>query len=349
MYTHGSSSGILPHHSDAMQIIDAHIHYHADHPECIQLFKQLELKLFNVCVAQAPGDGWHAEARVYSELAAADTDRFAWCTSFDPFAFERHDHAERVIAQLGQDLADGAVGCKVWKNIGMEIRKPDGDFLMIDDPVFDPVFAFLQKHGVTVLAHMGEPRECWQPLNEASPHHSYYKAHPEWHMFGRTGFPSHAQIIAARDHLLAKFPKLRVVGAHLGSLEHEVAAIAQRFDRYPNFAVDTSARIRDLSFQRSATVRQFFEHHQDRILFGTDIVHRQRASRQSAADRRAALKHLNAHYQMEKAYFESDQPVNVDGHQVQALGLPDVVLDKFYSANALHWYPGMADSLPRRA
>jgi len=40
-----------------------------------------------------------------------------------------------------------------------------------------------------------------------------------------------------------------VIGAHLGSPDHDVDEIAWRLDRYPSFSVDTSARTADLARQ----------------------------------------------------------------------------------------------------
>lgn len=36
---------------------------------------------------------------------------------------------------------------------------------------------------------------------------------------------------------------------HIGSLEYDVSEVAKRFERYPNFAVDVSARLGDLMAQ----------------------------------------------------------------------------------------------------
>ena len=37
---------------------------------------------------------------------------------------------------------------------------------MIDHPQFDPVFDHLQKKGIILMGHLGEPRNCWLPLDE---------------------------------------------------------------------------------------------------------------------------------------------------------------------------------------
>ena len=132
-----------------------------------------------------------------------------------------------------------------------------------------------------------------------------------------------------------------MIGAHLGSLEWDVDVVAGRLDRYPNFAVDISARLTDLVIQDSAKVREFFLKYQDRILFGTDVVMRQKPSTMNATDKAAAIDALRATYQQHFAYFERDEPMVVRGRNTRGLGLPAPVLEKFYRTNAQTWYPDL--------
>jgi predicted TIM-barrel fold metal-dependent hydrolase len=329
-----------------MQKIDAHIHFVADHPDSVQLLADLDLKLLNICVAHDNAVWRRDEAEPYEKLARQHPDRFAWCTSFDvpgPDDFRRPaDYAERVIAGLERDFAHGgAIACKVWKNVGMEVKRPDGAFVFVDDPLFQPIFDYLTRANRPLLFHIGEPLACWQPLVPDTPHYGYYSKNPQWHMFGRNDFPSHADLIASWERLLDKHPGLRVVGAHLGSLEYDVKEVARRLDRYPNLAVDMSARLGDLAFQDSDTVREFFLAYPDRVLFGTDLVYRRSQTTMTDDERRAIYANLRATYEMHFAYFEKDGPVSVRGRETRGLNLPAAVLDKFYAANAHAWYPGL--------
>lgn len=324
-----------------MQKIDAHIHYSGDHSDCYHLLERLDLKLINVCVAQDSAGAWRDQAEVYMDLQAAAPQHYAWCTSFDLPRFDDPDYVDRVIAGIEGDVAAGAIACKIWKNIGMEVRKPDGSFLLLDDPLFDPIYEYLAREGITLLLHTAEPLACWQPLTEDNPHYGYYSRHPEWHMYNKPEFLSHQALMEARDRMLAKHPKLRVVGAHLASLEYDVAVLAERLDRYPNLAVDTSARLVDLVYQETPLVRRFFLDYADRILFGTDMVYRQRASTMSAAERAEMLTQTEARYQEAFAYYETDRQLTIRGRSVRGLALPPQVLEKFYRENALNWYPGL--------
>ena len=324
-----------------MRRIDSHAHYSGDHPDDRALLEKLNITLLNVCVAH-DADRWRGQAVDFCRLAAADPEAYAWCTSFDPAGFEAPDYADRVIDLLDQDVKDGAVACKIWKNIGMEIRKSTGECILSDDPVFDPIYEHLTDMSLTMLGHLGEPIQCWEPLDPEDPHYGYFKANPKWHLHGRPEFPSHKAIIDARDHVLQKHPKLRFVGAHIGSLEYDVAEVAKRFELYPNFAIDTSARTRDLVCQDPSVVRQWFSDFPDRILFGTDIVDRDPPSSQLEDDaRKRRLDSVESRYRQEFAFYESEGTHDFRGQEVQGLGLADKILEQFYCTNARKWYPGI--------
>lgn len=329
------------------KIIDAHIHYHGDHPDALALLEELGLKLLNVCVAHGSAGAWRERrATAYQALAAQYPERYAWVTTFDPpdvaaEGFDAVAFAGATIQGLETDFANGAVACKFWKNIGMELRKPDGGFLMIDDPVFDPIFDYLTGEGKPALMHIGEPLGCWLPLDENNPHRGYYSQEPEWYMGDKPWYPSHADLIGARDRVLARHPDLTVIGAHLGSLEYDVAELAARLDRYPAFAVDTSARLHDLLYQDRDTVRQFFIDYQDRLLFGTDVVVNDPVSALDDAARAAHLASMRARYEQDVAYYATGAEMTIGGRATQGLHLPSAVMDKLLVGNARRWYDGL--------
>ncbi len=322
-----------------MQRIDAHIHYVGDHPDCLELLASFDLKLLNVCVAGAFEITWREQAALFRGLAERYPDRYAWCTTFDLPTFDDPHYADAVIAGLERDFAAGAVACKIWKNVGMAVRKPSGEFLMVDDPIFDPIYEYLASVGKPLLMHIAEPLACWQPPDETSPHYEYYRAHPEWHMYRKPEYPSHRELIEARDRVLAKHPRLRAIGAHLASLEYDVNEVARRLERYPNFAVDVSARFYDLMRQDSEEVRRFFIEYQDRILFGVDVVQLEPVSAMTEEARTAHIQMMRQLYTTIFAYFESGAEMHVWKYDTRGLALPDEVLEKFYRTNALQWYP----------
>jgi hypothetical protein len=243
-----------------------------------------------------------------------------------------------VVAGIAADYAAGACSCKVWKNIGMELRKPSGEYITIDDRLFQPLFEFLGRASRPVLMHIGEPRECWLPLDPSSAHYDYYSTHLEWHMHGRPGFPSHGSLIAARDRVVERYPKIRFVGAHLGSLEYDLGEIARRLERYPNLMVDTSARMITLVQAERSSARDFLLRCADRVLYGSDFVEEQSQASLTDAERRKNIALLGETQEGERAFLESSGPVTYKGGAVQGLALPAPVLQKIIIENARSCY-----------
>jgi predicted TIM-barrel fold metal-dependent hydrolase len=318
--------------------IDAHVHVYREDAAFNVLLKRLRLGVLNICVIDDRDVDYKElepqRSRVLSVLRSS-SGRAAFCTTFSPYDFEDPGFSRRVIHQLDQDFLAGAVAVKIYKTIGMEIKTKAGKFLMADDPVFEPIYKHIAAHHKTVVAHLAEPSSCWDPPNPAGPDYEYYRKYPAEYAYLHPEYPSKAAILAARDHLLAKHPRLLVVGAHLGSMETDVDEIAMRLDRYPNFAVDTAARVPYLMRQPHDKVRAFLIRYQDRILYGTDFVFMVT----DITDK--TLRKWTDTFERDWKYFSGNQPVEYKGHDIQSLHLPEAVLRKLYRDNAIRWFPGI--------
>ena len=319
---------------EAMLKIDAHSHVFEDHPDFPALFRRLNFRTINIC-----NSGTDGHLRQMHDMAVAlyrqHPTLYPFDATFDLLGRDDPAYAKNVSAWLARMFEHGAVGVKIWKDVGIEIKDRAGKFILPDDPLFDPIYAFIAERKKPLHAHLAEPIDAWRPLDPKSPHYSYYSTNPEWHLYGKPEYPSHAAIIAARDRIMEKHPTLVVLGAHLGSLEHDLDGNAQRLDRYPNFHLDVSARTRDLSLQPTAKVRAFFLKYQDRILYGLDQNWKPyRMKAVTDAQRQAYLKGLEARYRADYEYYAGRGEITYDKRKVEALALPRSVLEKFYRLNA---------------
>lgn len=322
----------------ALAPIDAHAHVFIDNAAVVPLLKRLNIHILNICVVVKHGRGFDEAAplnRTVREFVRSSAGHESWCSTFDPQYFGKPGFAERSIRVLNDTFAEGAVAVKIWKAIGMDLQKPDGSYLMADDPVFKPIYADIAAHNRTLFAHLAEPSSCWLPPNPNSPDYGYYQQHPEWYMFRHPDRPSKATILAARDRLLAENPTLRVVGCHLGSMEVDVDEIARHFDRYPNFAVDTAARVPYLMMQSPEKVRAFLTKYQDRVLYGTDN------NLEPGMDPASTLPRWEERYSQDWKYFSTDAWVEYHGRKYRGLALPRPILRKLYHDNAVRWVPGI--------
>lgn len=247
--------------------------------------------------------------------------------------------ADQAIKQISENMANGALGVKFWKNIGMSIQRKDGSFVMLDDAELKPVFEYLAEQQIPVLGHLGEPRNCWLPVEEMTvkSDRDYFAAHPEYHMFKLPDYPDYWDHIKSRDAILERHPNLTFVGAHIGSLEWNLDEVAKRLDRYPNFVVDLAERIMHL-YYHAAEDRQkvidFFNSYQNRIIYGTDIID----DPDVAPD--IINKELERRWSEEWLFLSTDTQMNSVQIEssFQGLGLSHDVLEKIYRLNAQKWY-----------
>lgn len=322
----------------ALAPIDTHVHLYKDDPAFGAMMQRLNLRALNICVIDDRDPffkGLEPQRSEVIKVRQITGGRAVFCTTFSPYGFEETGFAQRAVRQLDADFAAGAIAVKIYKVMGMEMKSKAGKYVMPDDPAFEPIYKDIAAHHRTVVAHIAEPDSCWQPPNPSSPDYDYYKEHPEEYAYAHPEWPSKAAILAARDHLVEENPKLRVVGAHLGSMEADVDQMAQRFDRYPNFAVDTAARVPYFMLQPREKVRAFLIKYQDRILYGTDL------GGTPDGDTARIVQNWQNTYRRDWIFFSSDRKVEYLGHNYQGLSLPAPVLRKIFHDNAVHWLPGI--------
>jgi predicted TIM-barrel fold metal-dependent hydrolase len=327
--------------------IDVHSHVFEDIPQLNEMFRRINARTINVCNNGTDG---HLEImhRIALELYRKHPDLYPFSSTFDLTRRDQPGYAKQVIAWLDGTFNNGARGVKIWKEIGIDIKDRNGRFILPDDPMFDPIYAHIARRGKVLHAHLAEPIDAWLPLDPNSPHYNYYSTTPEWHLYGKPEYPSHAAIIAARDNIMKKHPQLVVLGAHLGSLEHDLDGLAERFDRYPNFYIEVSARTRNLARHPSDKVRAFFIKYQDRILYGIDAGWKPyRGNPPTEAARQGYINRVELRYKMDYEYYAGKGEIRYDNRPVQALNLPRTVLDKFYHGNAQRLFK-LAEVWPAR-
>jgi predicted TIM-barrel fold metal-dependent hydrolase len=315
--------------------IDVHSHVFEDVPALNELLGRLNIRTINVC-NNGTDDHLERMHAIAVEQYRKHPTLYPFSSTFDLKRRHEPTYAADVIAFLDRTFQQGAVGVKIWKEVGIDIKDRQGKFILPDDPIFDPIYAHLAKRGKPLHAHLAEPIDAWLPLDPNSAHYSYYSSNPQWHLYGKTEYPSHAAIIAARDNILRKHPTLVVLGAHLGSLEHDLDGIAERLARYPNFHIEVAARTRNLTRHPSDKVRALFLKYPDRILYGVDMSWKPflRSTPPTPAQREGHVRTLELRYRADFDYYAGQGEITYNNRPVQALNLPREVLEKFYHGNA---------------
>ena len=318
--------------------IDTHTHAFQDAPELYAMLKRLNLHTLDITLVDdfSPELKDLAKTRKEAWTVVHHSDGYiAMCSTFDPFKYTQPNFAENANRIINEDFSQGAVAVKIWKNVGMEIKDAKGNYIMPDNPVFEPIFKNIEAHNKTLIAHLADPNTIWEAPNPSAADYDYYTQHPELYMYAKPGAPSKAAILIARDHVLDANPNLRVVGAHLGSMEADFHQLAQHLDKYPNFAVDLAARMPYVEMQPRADLIAFITKYQDRLIYATDNEFPIGSNPQST------MKEWEDRYANDWRFFATDDVLESQGHKVQGLALPQPILRKLYHDNAVKWFSGI--------
>jgi len=332
----------------AVAKIDAHLHIqnYADTVFVNQAARD-NFRFLNLNVFKSGGKPIEEQQKFSRELVDSFPGRNAWVTTFSLDNFNKAGWQEEVIAYIKKSVSNGAVGVKVWKNIGFFLKDENGQLVMIDHPRFDPILDYLAKNHIPLIGHLGEHKNSWLPLEKmtVNGNRDYARAHPEEHMYLHPERPYYEEYIGARDRMLEKHPSLVFIGAHLGSLEWSVDELAKRLDKFPNMSVDMAERISHLQYQTLTAwqkVHDFFIKYQDRIIYGTDL----RSSamdivNKGIKDPEGIKKHAHEVWLRHWKFFTTDQKMRVpkvEG-EFKGLKLPRKVIDKIYRTNAEGLFP----------
>ena len=317
--------------------IDTHIHINSESKALTDLAEQDNFFLLTINVdAGTPIDDQERFARI--QIAQAPK-QVAYLSTFSMNGWGTTWWSDSTVRRLKDSFDHGALGIKVWKNIGIVERDSAGKFITIDDPGFDKVIRTVIENDKTMLGHIGEPKNCWLPLAEMTVNNdrNYFTEHPQYHMFLHPEFPRYEDVIAARDHMLEKYPELRFVGAHVASVEWDLDELAKRLDRFPNLAVDMAARIPHLQYltqKDRERVREFFDRYQDRFIYATDqgiVVN---------SDATAKKQQVHDVWLADWRFFVTDDSLSsphVNGG-FRGLKLNKQVVNKIYRENAVRWF-----------
>jgi hypothetical protein len=326
---------------DKVPKIDTHMHLHNPEATFVEAARAQKFKVLTINVDYPDFPPIDEQFRVAVALHTVFPTEVAFAGTFAVADFESPGWLERTERRIDAAMAAGAIGIKVWKNVGMQLRDSTGKLVMLDDARLKPVFDYMEARGIALLDHQGEPYNCWLPLDKMSVNNDreYFKAHPQYHMYLHPEMPSWEDQMAARDRMLDAHPTLHFVGMHMASLERSVDELAAFLDRYPDATVDVAARLGQIQSQGQQDrekVRRFFIKYQDRLLYATDI---EQEPRQAGA---AMARETEKAWREQWRYFTSADTFKVDDldRPVKGLALPRGVIDKLYHLNAERTFKG---------
>jgi len=277
----------------------------------------------------------HGLAEAVGKYERAHPGRFYTFTEPSYSRFKEPDYARVQAQAIEQAHRDGARGLKILKTLGLYLRESitSGTLVKIDDPRFDPMWDACGQLNLPVAIHVSDPIAFFTPTDRFNERYEELNNHPDWSFYGGD-FPSNAELLEARNRVMARHPKTSFVVLHAGNFAENLGNVADNLDRFPNMHIDIAARIGELGRQ-PRTSGKFFDKYQDRILFATDATpHGDEYPQQVFNDKLYEI--YFRFLETEDEYFDyAPAKIPPQGRwRIYGINLPDAILSKVYYENA---------------
>jgi len=303
------------------------IHSHQPTPiapsEYDRVMKGMEENNLRVLVNLSGSSGARLKQGVEALRASKYKDRMVLFANVD-FNGVGPGWGAKAARQLEEDLKAGAIGLKVFKDLGMFDRKADGSRLRVDDPELDPVWDTCARLNVPVLIHIAEPQAFFDPLDYKNERWLELALYPDRRH--QTGVRFEA-LMTERNNMIKRHPKTRYILAHFGWHANDLARAGRLLDENPNVYYDVAAVLYYFGRQPRAA-HDFFIKYQDRILFGKDSYQPDE------------YPYYWRVFETNDEYFDYYRDYHAFW-KLYGIGLPDPVLRKLYYQNALTVTPGL--------
>ena len=165
------------------------------------------------CVAKAPG-------RLYGFTMAGFAHKHT-----TPLYEDADTFAAECVETLRRDVALGARGLKILKELGLRQRDAAGDLVRIDDEKLAPIWEAAGELGVPVLIHQSDPYGFFQPATPENEHCDTLEKWPSW-AFNTPEFPPKEELLTRRDALLKNHPNTTFILAHMGNFTEDFAYVS---------------------------------------------------------------------------------------------------------------------------
>jgi predicted TIM-barrel fold metal-dependent hydrolase len=309
-------------------VIDVHSHHSGlTAAAYAQVVREMDALNLRVLVNLSGGSGQELKAMLAMIAASPAPDRMVVFANPDFSDIDMPGYGRRAAARFEADIAAGARGLKIFKNLGLSVKRANGVRVPLDDAELDPLWDACARLKVPVLIHTGEPAPFFEPVDVTNERWLELQVHPQRRR-PAGAFPAFEALMAERNRLFTKHRGTTFIAAHMGFHANDLQRLGRMLDAMPNLYVETGAILAELGRQ-PRFAREFFTRYQDRVLFGKD----------SWAP--PEYPYFWRTFETADEYFDYYRDYHAFW-KLYGLDLPDGVLRKLYYGNALRVVPGLS-------
>jgi predicted TIM-barrel fold metal-dependent hydrolase len=331
----GGASGPLCERARTIRRIDSHAHIsHESTKKAIALMDEWG-------ISRAINVSGGSRKKIPGSAAVKDETegRILFFCNIDFYDWETDAFVASALESLEKCKEMGGMGLKIFKGLGLGLTYDDGRLVPVDDPILDPIFDRCGEMGFPVLIHSGDPKAFFEPPTKDNERYAELEAHPSWSFHGDE-YPSWDELYRQFENRIARHPSTIFIGAHFGNNPEDPERVFRMVGKYPNFYIDTAARVPEIGRFDAVRMRELFTKHQDRILFGTDVgIAPDLLILGSSPPWEPSRKQIEHFFAATWRYFESadrqfEHPTPIQGDwEIDGIGLPCGILEKIYHGN----------------
>lgn len=310
--------------------VDVHAHLRGADPSTIDQIVQVMDDMNMATFVNLSGRSGQNFVDIQAGTAGRYPGRFLNFANVDFRGIDEPGWADEQVRSLEEAVENGAVGLKIYKNLGMFVRDANGR-VPTDDPRIEPIWEKAGELGIPVLIHVGEPSPFWLPHDRFNERWLELKQFPNRKRDDPERFASFEQTMAEQHNMFRKHPNTTFINAHLGWYGNDLGKLGELLEEIPNMYTEIGAVLAELGRQ-PRTARAFLIDYQDRVLFGKDSW---------------APEEYHVYFRVletDDEYFDYYRRRHAEW-KMYGLDLPDEVLRKIYYENALRIVPGLDRSL----
>jgi predicted TIM-barrel fold metal-dependent hydrolase len=307
-------------------VVDIHSHQNVNAENVEGLLNEMDALNLRVLVNLSGGSGARLTQNLEFIKNSPHKDRFRLFANVAFSGVGTPGWNEKAASDLEAGIRAGAIGLKIFKQLGLQQRKADGSRLTIDDPELDPIWQVCARMNVPVLIHTADPAQFFQPIDFSNERWLELALFPG-RQYPADKFPSFETLAGERDRMFARNPKTRFIAAHFGWHGNDLGRAARMLEAMPNVYFEVGAVLYEFGRQPRAS-REFFTKYQDRVLFGKD------------AYQPSEYPYYFRVFETSDEYFDYYRDYHASW-KLYGMGLSDQVLKKLYFQNALKVAPGL--------
>src|SRR5262249_37157576 len=131
--------------------IDAHVHLHGTADRFMAQAIQDNFSVLTINVDYPDYPPLPEQERAAVSLRQRYPGRVAFAGAFTSESFNAPGWTQSTLHQIDIVRQEGAVGVKIWKNIGMSVKDATGRYVMPDDSRLDPLITQFEHDHIVLL------------------------------------------------------------------------------------------------------------------------------------------------------------------------------------------------------